>query len=212
MSDRHIADRPGEPHNLSGGFRVGCHVEGTSLTERGPWVEVDGPDADAVVTALFDQHYPRLLRAAVVLLGDVGAAEDVVQDAFLGLHAAWDGVRDREGAAGYLHRSVVNGARSRRRRQAVALRNRPSPPPDAASAEEAALAGLLTRPLVAALRAMPRREREAVLFRHYLDLSETQTAEVLGLRRGSVKAYASRGLARLRAVLETSVRPEGDAW
>lgn len=170
-----------------------------------------GPDRDAAVTVLFDRHYARLLRVAAVLLGDVAAAEDVVQDAFLGLHAAWGGVRDREDATGYLYRSVVNGARSRRRRQAVAVRNRLSPPPDAASAEDAALAGLLTRPLVAALRAMPRREREAVLFRHYLDLSEAQTAEALGLGRGSVKAYASRGLARLRAVLETSARTEGDA-
>jgi RNA polymerase sigma-70 factor (sigma-E family) len=189
-------------------------VEGTSCTDRVPAAGVvteRALDADALVTALFDMHYPRLLRVAAVLLGDVGAAEDVVQDAFLGLHAAWDGVRDRGDAAGYLHRSVVNGARSRRRRQAVALRNRPSPPPDVASAEDAALAGLLTGPLVAALRAMPRREREAVLLRHYLDLSEAQTAEALGLRRGSVKAYASRGLARLRAVLDTAARPEGDA-
>ena len=111
------------------------------------------------------------------------------------------------------HAATGSGSpcRSRRRRQAVARRNRLSPPPDAASAEDAALAGLLTGPLSTALQAMPRREREAVLLRHYLDLSETQTAEALGLRRGSVKAYASRGLARLRAVLDPAARPEGDA-
>jgi RNA polymerase sigma-70 factor (sigma-E family) len=164
-----------------------------------PAVVVTGPDA-AGVAALFDEHYTRLLRVATVLLGDADAAEDVVQDAFLGTHAARGRIRGGD-AAGYLHRSVVNGARSRLRRQTVAQRHRPTPPADAASAEEAALAGLVTGPLLAALRELPRREREAVLLRHYLDLSEKQTAEALGLRTGSVKAYASRGLTRLRAVL-----------
>jgi RNA polymerase sigma-70 factor (sigma-E family) len=158
-------------------------------------------DADAAITALFDEHYARMLRVAAVLLGDVGAAEDAVQDAFLGVHAAWSRVADPEQAAGYLHRSVVNAARSRLRRRTVALRHRPTRPPDAASAEEVALGGLLGGPLTAALRALPRREREVVLFRHYLDLSERQTAEALGLRQGSVKAYGSRGLAALRATL-----------
>jgi RNA polymerase sigma-70 factor (sigma-E family) len=162
--------------------------------------------ADAAVTALFDAGYTRMLRVAAVLLGDVSTAEDVVQEAFLNLHRSWHRVRDRSDAAGYLHRSVVNAARSRLRRRDVARRlhlvQRADAPVHAASAEAVALASLADQPLVAALRALPRREREVVLFRHYLDLSERQTAEALGLRVGSVKAYGSRGLATLRSSLQ----------
>ena len=158
-------------------------------------------EADAAITALFDEHYTRMLRVAAVLLRDISTAEDVVQDAFLSLHSSWARVNDKSQAVGYLHRSVVNAARSRLRRRAVAQRHRPTPGADAASAEDAALAGMATGPVFAALRALPRREREVVLFRHYLDLSERQTAEALGLRPGSVKAYGSRGLAALRSTL-----------
>ena len=161
-------------------------------------------EAEAAITALFDAHYTRMLRVAVVLLNDVAAAEDVVQDAYLALYTGWQRVRDKQEAVGYLHRSVVNGARSRLRRRAVAQRFHPLAEPDARSAEDAALSGLVSGPVLAAMSALPRREREAVLFRHYLDLSERQTAQALGLRTGSVKGYASRGLATLRAVLNSS--------
>jgi len=167
----------------------------------GPDGALDAADADTAVTALFDAHYARMLRVAAVLLDDVAAAEDVVQEAFLNLHQGWGRVRDRAQAAGYLHRSVVNGARSRLRRQAVAQRLHLSRPAPADSAETVVLADVTAGPLVAALRALPRREREVVLLRHYLDLSERQTAEALGVRPGSVKAYGSRGLATLRATL-----------
>lgn len=173
-----------------------------------------GPGVDDAVTALFDGHYARMLRVAAVLLGDVAAAEDVVQDAFLHLHQGWDRIRNSCDAAGYLHRSVVNGARSRLRRQALARRlhlGRPGPldrPAD--SAETVALAGITSGPLVTALRSLPRREREVVLLRHYLDLSERQTAQALGLRPGSVKAYGSRGLATLRAALGDPVEERED--
>jgi RNA polymerase sigma-70 factor (sigma-E family) len=179
--------------------------ERSSSLESGPWSMDEASDPDAAITALFDGHYTRMLRVAVVLLGDRAAAEDVVQDAFLALHSSWARVRDKPEAVGYLHRSVVNGARSRLRRRAVALRLRPPRPPDMISAEESALAGHIGGPLLNAMRALPRREREAVLFRHYLDLSEQQTADALGLRPGSVKGYASRGLAKLRIALNGSV-------
>jgi RNA polymerase sigma-70 factor (sigma-E family) len=162
-----------------------------------------GVDPEVEITALFDGHYTRMLRVAAVLLGDSAAAEDVVQDAFLALYLSWQRVRDKPEAVGYLHRSVVNGARSRLRRRTVAQRLRPLHEPDGVSAEDAALSGLVPGPLLTAIRRLPRREREAVLFRHYLDLSEHQTAEALGLRLGSVKGYASRGLAKLRATLNS---------
>lgn len=167
-------------------------------------MDAEQGDAAAGIAALFAAHHTRMLRVATVLLADPASAEDVVQDAYVSLHAAWGRLRDREAAVGYLHRTVVNGARSRLRRRAVALRHRPPPQPDAESAEDAALAAFAAAPLVWAMRALPRREREVVLMRHYLDLSERQTADALGLRPGSVKAYGSRGLAALRAALGAS--------
>jgi len=175
--------------------------------------ELATADADTAITVLFDAHYTRMLRVAAVLLDDASGAEDVVQDAFLALHQSWGRVRDKPGAAGYLHRSVVNGARSRVRRRTVAERLRPPRPAPEASAEAAVLSGVTAGPLLAALRQLPRREREVVVLRHYLDLSERQTAQALGLRPGSVKAYGSRGLAALRATLGTSTAldPSGNA-
>jgi RNA polymerase sigma-70 factor (sigma-E family) len=163
-------------------------------------VPVSSGPADAV-TALYTDQYTRMLRLAAVLLSEPWAAEDVVQDAFVGLYAAWERLRDKDAAIGYLHRSVVNGARSRGRRRVTALRHRPAPPPDAASAEDAVLAAWHGGPVAAALRALPRREREVVLLRYYLDLSERQAADALGVSVGSVKAYASRGIAGLRRAL-----------
>ncbi len=175
-------------------------------------MRVDGaPAAQARdgVAALFAAHHTRMLRVAVVLVADRALAEDVVQDAFVAVYTAWPRLRDPDAAVGYLHRSVVNGARSRLRRRGVAQRHLAqghvaAPLPDAVSAEDAALAGLPGGAVVAALRALPRREREVVLMRHYLDLSERQTADALGLRPGSVKAYGSRGLTALRAALDVN--------
>jgi RNA polymerase sigma-70 factor (sigma-E family) len=176
-----------------------------------PERQVTRMDPDLAVSALFDAHYTRMLRVATVLLGDAAAAEDVVQDSFLALYTGWARVRDQPEAVGYLHRSVVNGARSRLRRRSVAARLRPVRPPDVLSAEDAALSGLVSGSLLAAMRSLPRREREAVLFRHYLDLSEQQVADALGLRKGSVKGYASRGLAKLRTALDGPTARRTDA-
>jgi RNA polymerase sigma-70 factor (sigma-E family) len=168
-------------------------------------------DARSGVSALFDAQATRLLRLATVLLHDPAAAEDVVQDAFAALYAGWDRLRDEDAAVGYLHRSVVNGVRSRQRRRLVADRFRPPPLPTARSAEDALLAATPGPAVVAAVQALPRREREVVLLRHYLDLSERQTADALGLRPGSVKAYGARGLDHLRAALASGPTDRDDA-
>ncbi len=185
----------------------GARVDGLDVAGRAP--DLDELDADRAITVIFDEHYARMLRVATVLLDDAAAAEDVVQESFLALHQAWDRVRDKRGAAGYLHRSVVNGSRSRLRRRRVSRRlPHPPEPPTQDSAEAAVLSGTIDGTLLAALHSLPAREREVVLFRYYLDLSERRTAEVLGLRPGSVKAYGSRGLAALRARLGRALDDE----
>src|SRR4051794_34865900 len=118
-------------------------------------------DSAAAVAALFADQYTRMLRMAAVMTSEPFAAEDVVQDAFVGLYTAWERIRNKDAAIGYLHRSVVNGARSRGRRRLVALRHQPPPPADEVSAEDAVLVAWHGGPVVAALRRLPRREREA---------------------------------------------------
>jgi len=147
------------------------------------------------VTALYKAHALSLTRLAYIMLGDRPAAEDVVQEAFLGLYKRWGHLRDRSSAPGYLRASVLNGCR-------VALRSRRN---DSAavselpweSAEATALVGEEHRHLLQAIRTLPPRQREALVLRYYLDLSEEETARSMGIRRGTVKSATSRALAAL---------------
>jgi RNA polymerase sigma-70 factor (sigma-E family) len=158
-------------------------------------------DADQAVRVLHAAHYRTLVRTAALLLSDDHLAEEVVQDAFVGLHRSWPRVRDPERAVAYLHRSTVNGARSvvRRaqtaRRHAATLAVQPDEPDLAA-----AVASRET--VMTALAGLPDRQREVLVLRYYADLSEAAIAQALGISRGAVKSHASRGVAALRPSLE----------
>lgn len=170
------------------------HVVETS-TER--W------SADEAVTAMYSAHYRALVRMAAFLLHDVGAAEDVVQDAFVDMHGKWGRLRDPDKALAYLRQSVVNRSRSALRHRKVVDKHQPKAVPDAPSAEYGAMAALDRSAVVDALAALPRRQREALVLRYYADLSEAQIAEAMGVSQGAVKSHASRGMAALRHVLES---------
>jgi RNA polymerase sigma-70 factor (sigma-E family) len=148
------------------------------------------------VTALYEAHALSLIRLAYVMLGDRPAAEDVVQEAFLGLYKRWSQLRDTASASGYLRASVLNGCRmvlrSRARRDDRSAGELPWE-----SAEATALVGEEHRHLLLAIRALPPRQREALVLRYYLDLSEEETARSMGIRRGTVKSATSRALAAL---------------
>ncbi|KDN84602.1 RNA polymerase subunit sigma-24 [Kitasatospora cheerisanensis KCTC 2395] len=155
------------------------------------------------LTDTYRAHYRSLLRLAALLLDDLSSCEDVVQEAFIRVHAARRRVRDPEKTLAYLRQTVVNLSRSTLRRRLLGLRLLPKPMPDMASAEEGAYDALERDELKAALRGLQRRQREVLVLRYYADLTEAQVAEVLGISIGSVKAYGSRGLAALRVRLET---------
>lgn len=164
---------------------------------------IDGArDADEALVALYTAHYRSLVRMAALLLHDVPAAEDVVQDAFVAMQGSWRRLRDPDRALAYLRQAVINRARSRLRHLKVVDRKAPAPMPDAASAEHGALQALDRQHVMAALRALPHRQREVLVLRYYSDLTEAQIAEALGISPGAVKSHASRGVAALRRTLE----------
>ena len=163
---------------------------------------VDMTDAGAAVTELYGAHYRSLVRLAVLLVHDTATAEEVVQDSFVAMHAGVHRLRDNGKALSYLRAAVVNRSRSVLRHRVVVDRNAPRPAPDMPSAEHGALALLERSAVVAALRRLPDRQREAVVLRYYGDLSEAQIAATMGITPGAVKSHTSRAMAALRSVLE----------
>jgi RNA polymerase sigma-70 factor (sigma-E family) len=161
-------------------------------------------DARTAVTALYQVHAVGLIRLAIIMTGDRQAAEDVVQEAFCGLFRRWAHLADKDKALSYVRSSALNGCRSELRRR---IRNerratRDTVPADAESAEYAALVGEEHREVLAALRRLPGRQREALVFRFYLDLSEAEVAAAMGISQGTVKSTTSRALAALGQLLE----------
>jgi RNA polymerase sigma-70 factor (sigma-E family) len=164
-------------------------------------------DAGPLVTALYQAHAVGLIRLAVVMLGDRPAAEDVVQEAFCGLYRRWDHLEDPGNALRYLRSSVLNGCRSalrNRRRLPFRLGPDASQPDSVESAESTALVGEEHRAVLAALRRLPDRQREALVLRFYLELSEAEIAQSMGISQGTVKSTVSRALTALGRLLGES--------
>jgi RNA polymerase sigma-70 factor (sigma-E family) len=159
-------------------------------------------DADRAVTELYAAHYRSLVRLAALLVRDIGTAEEVVQDSFVAMHGGWRRLRDSEKALSYLRQSVVNRSRSVLRHRVVVDRNAPKPAPDMPSAEHGAIALLERSAVIAALRTLPSRQREALVLRFYGDMSEAQIADTMQISKGAVKSHTARAMATLRSVLE----------
>lgn len=161
-----------------------------------------GPAAVTTVERLFRSEYRSLVRLASLLLEDRGAAEEVVQDAFVKLQVGWDRVRDPEKAPAWLRSAVLNGARSRLRHHGVRRRHLQVAPAVHESAAAGAERHDEQRRMMAALRTLPARQREALVLKFYAELSEAETAAAMGVSTGSVKTHVHRGLAALEKLLE----------
>jgi RNA polymerase sigma-70 factor (sigma-E family) len=169
-----------------------------SGTARAEW------SPDLAVVELYSQHYRALVRLAALLVRDTPTAEEVVQDSFVAMHGGWERLRDTDKALAYLRQAVVNRSRSVLRHRTVVDKNLQKAPPDMPSAEHGALVLLERDAVVAALRHLPDRQREAIVLRYYADLSEADIAAAMGISRGAVKSHTSRGMSALRAALEQS--------
>jgi len=161
-----------------------------------------GWDADAAVEQLYATHYRQLVRTSVLLVRDLGTAEEVVQDAFVAMHDRWRTLREPDKAVAYLRQAVVNRSRSVLRHRTVVARHQPVPPAPLPGADEDALASERRRTVLDALQQLSPRQREVLTLRYYLDLDEATIADTLGISRGAVKSHASRGAATLRTLLE----------
>jgi RNA polymerase sigma-70 factor (sigma-E family) len=161
-----------------------------------PAADSAGQPSD-LVAGLFRAHAVALVRVATLLLGDQQSAEDVVQDAFFGLYRGLPGLRDRSKALPYLRASVINGSRSVLRARKRAFLRKVQHEPPVWSAESAAMAGEDRKALLAAVARLPRRAREVLALRYYLDLADHEIAAALGISRATVSSTASRALAKL---------------
>jgi RNA polymerase sigma-70 factor (sigma-E family) len=159
-----------------------------------------------VLADLYRAESGRAVNLAYLLTGDRALAEDLVQEAFVRVASR---LREVDPAAfgAYLRRTVVNLTRSHFRHARVQRRYADRVEADAAMRREAAESSSAadagtSDELWSALRSLPARQREAIVCRFYLDMSEEQTAAALRVRVGTVKSATSRGLQALRAILE----------
>ncbi|TDW17837.1 SigE family RNA polymerase sigma factor [Kribbella kalugense] len=143
----------------------------------------------------------RLMRTAVLLVGDPAAAEDLVQEMYERIYVHWRRIHSAPDA--YARKTLANLAanrwRSKGRKPEVALADHDRPTPDG-SEDHAVRDQLIT-----ALQELPPRQRAVIVLRYYEDLSEAQTAEALGCSLGTVKSQASRALDRLRLITEPAI-------
>jgi len=159
--------------------------------------------SDEAFVAFANASSPRLLRTAWLTCGDRQLAEDLVQGALAAVYQRWGRLRTEDPAA-YARRCIVNAhidATRRRRREVVTDLVPDKGALDTLPAD--------TRWLLAALATLPLRERQCVVLRHYADLPEAETADLLGISIGTVKSSTSRGLMRLRTLFaegDTHVR------
>ena len=161
-------------------------------------------DVDEALAALFLVHGRGLVGLARLLVDDLATAEDVVQDAFAATYRRWSAIRTPEAALPYLRVAVVNHARKRIRDRQHGGRvvGPPADRSDSPARTDSIDAVEQRHVVLAALRALSYRQRQVVVLRYYLDLSEAQVADQLGLTRGAVHRHAERATVALRDLLK----------
>ena len=147
---------------------------------------------------LFRAHHLSLVRLALLMVGDQASAEDIVQDVYARLQRRRRRSADPPGAPlAYARAAVLNACRTALRRRALMNRLVEAPQP-VWSAENDVLIAEDRRRVLSALAHVAPRQREAIILRYYLDLSEAEIATTMGVSQGTVKSTISRGLTALR--------------
>ena len=166
---------------------------------------------EAAFAELFRRHEARVLRVAHALLGDREAAEDAKQEAFLAAFRTLDRMNADVAFSSWVHRNLIWAARTQARR-AYWRREVASDSLDGVGEGSAFERYERRLAVLAALQALSRGAREAVVLRFYLDLPESEIARLLGCRTGTVKSRISRALRQLaRSSALGGPQPEEDA-
>ena len=175
--------------------------------QRPRWAERARADFEQFVDASTDS----LLRTAYLVVWDAVEAEDLVQECLLTVARRWPRVRRMDHPHAYARRVLINlaldGARRRTRHRQELIGDEAATlaaMPDESSARRLNAVGVRAE-LIEALGTLPPRQRAVLVLRYFEDLSESQVAELLGCSVGTVKSTASRGLARLQAVLSPDI-------
>jgi RNA polymerase sigma-70 factor (sigma-E family) len=174
-------------------------------TAEGTLVEPDR----GTMAELYARYVPSGIRLAYLLTGDRAQAEDLAHEAFVRCVGRFAHLRERQAFDSYLRRAIVNlhtsGLRRRRverewlRREGPRTAHAAATLPDVVGRQE----------LWRALGTLPARQRAALVLRYYEDLSERDTAAVLGCSLAAVKSLVARGSEALRHELAAQ-RAEGD--
>jgi RNA polymerase sigma-70 factor (sigma-E family) len=167
------------------------------------------PEA-AAFTEFMSARSASLFRTAYLIVGDHQLAQDLLQESLIKTYVAWPRLRDVSKAEAYTRKAIVTTAISWRRRRS--FHERPTDPLPDTSTPDLGEAVTTHASMVAQLRTLPPRQRAAIVLRYYEDLSEAQTAEVMGCSVGAIKSQVSTGLSRLRDRLGTNFlrAPLGD--
>lgn len=165
--------------------------------------EVTTPTERGRLETLYARHAPDAARLAYLLTGDRALAEDIVQDAFVRMFGRFRDLRNPDAFGSYLRTTVVNLTRSHFRRRGV---EHTFLEKEARAPAKAAEQPGFQHEMWTALKRVTPRQRAAIVLRFYEDLSEAQTADVLGCAVGTVKSLVSRGLKQLREDLRDGER------
>ena len=157
---------------------------------------VRGPAETRAFTEFMSVRSASLFRTAYLIVGDHQLAQDLLQEALIRTYLAWPRLRDPGKAEAYTRRTIVTTAISWRRRRS--FHERPTGRLPDTTVPDATEAVTTHASVVAQLRTLPPRQRAAIVLRYYEDLTEVQTADVMGCSVGTVKSHVSTGLGRLR--------------
>ncbi len=164
-----------------------------------------GPiDPDVLVADLFAAEGRSLVRLARMFCDDQAAAEDLVQEAFIRLHRSAATIRDVDRAPAFLRSIVINLARDHNRRGLMSLRHRATTHQRDVTPgfEDDTVESEADRAVLDAVRLLPERQRACMVLRYYLQYSESEIADTLGISKNSVKTHCRRALATLETRLE----------
>jgi RNA polymerase sigma-70 factor (sigma-E family) len=156
------------------------------------------PGAEEEFEIFFRRHWPSAVERTRRLIGDVGEAEDVAAEAFARAFINWSRVGDLPHREAWIMRVASNVAidRARSRRRSIARTARTAVRSNTSEGTDVVLN---RASLVNALGALPTRQREVLLLRHLVGMSESEVAEALGVSVNSVKTHTSRAMSRLRS-------------